>query len=96
MFTPPDEALLIEPELLPIRREAVLRFDLGAFFFRAPPAGPIGAADAAFGASVACGAVVLATGGGAGAAASSGGSGAGLGALGRLGDEHIIFNPHYL
>ena len=94
MFTPPDEALLIEPELLPIRREAVFRLALGAFFFRAPPAGPIG--DAVFGTSVACGAVVLATGGGAGAAASSGGSGAGLGALGRLGDEHIIFNPHYL
>jgi hypothetical protein len=94
MFTPPDVELLIEPELLPIRREAVFRLALGAFFFRAPPTGALG--DAAFGTSVACGAVVLAAGGGAGAAASSSGSGAGLGAFGRLGAEHIIFNPHYL
>lgn len=94
MFTPPDVELLIEPP--PPLREPVLRFALGAFFLRAPLI-PIGCL--ATGASTALAAGVGAFGsGGAGAAASSAGIGACLGSLldDRLGDEHIIFNPHYL
>ena len=94
MFTPLPVEALIEPPL-PLR-EPVLRFALGAFFLRAP-AIPIGCLTT--GASTALAAGAGATfGGGGGAGGSSAGSGGGSGALGalRLGDEHIIFNPHYL
>jgi hypothetical protein len=97
MFTPPDVELLIEP--LPPLKEPELLFALGAFFLRAVSKDicPFGVGGVT--ALGACGGAG-GGGGGAGAAGSSLGIGAGsesfcLGAL-RLGDEHIILNPHYL